>query len=463
MKNNIDILQIYFPLNLSLSYPPYYRKKLLKHLSVCLDGFNLALPKGTGVATYGRSLAKTLYAANYNVSLLYGLDIPNSKNEILKEVLFFNLLGSEAKAENEKRNCLQKVKKIANFFNWKATNIPLSGRVETRGMDHWLPPHHQLLNLRNLFNRAHFYYKKTGNFAEITLPSTPDIMHWTYPLPIRVKGAINVYTIHDLVPLRLPQTTLDNKTHYYKLIKKIVSDKNPIITVSEASKNEIISFYPDAANNLYNTYQTIDPDLSAFLQNEDLSNIDIEKLFGVSPSSYFIFFGSLEPKKNIGRVIEAFLSSSTNKRLVIVGAMGWKNEQELRFLKRGIENNRILYIDYLPSQMLFALLRNAYALLFPSIAEGFGLPALEAFRCGTPVLTSEEGGLHDVAKGAALIVDPYSVSSITQGINQLGNDSFLHNELKKRGENKFNVFSQEEYKIRILKTHQSIISKFKPI
>lgn len=435
----------------------------MQHLSVCLDGFNLALPKGTGVATYGRSLAKTLYAANYNISLLYGLDIPNSKNEILKEVLFFNLLGSGAKAENEKKNCLQKIKKMVNSFNWKATNIPVSGRVEIRGMDHWLPPHHQLFNLRNLFNRAHFYYKRTGNFAEITLPSTPHIMHWTYPLPIKVKGAINVYTIHDLVPLRLPQTTLDNKTYYYKLIKKIVSDKNPIITVSEASKNEIISFYPDAVDNLYNTYQTVDPEISSILHREDNSNIDIEKLFHISPLSYFIFFGSLEPKKNIGRIIEAFLSSSTNKRLVIVGAMGWKNEQELRFLQKGIESNRILYMDYLPSSMLFALLRNAYALLFPSIAEGFGLPVLEAFRCGTPVLTSEEGGLHDVAGGAALIVDPYKVSSITQGINQLDNNVTLHNDLKKRGEMRYNIFAQKEYESRIQKAYHFITSNFNPL
>lgn len=435
----------------------------MQHMSVCLDGFNLALPKGTGVATYGRSLAKTLHAANYNVSLLYGLDIPNSKNEILKEVLFFNILGSGQKEENEKRNCLQKVKKIANFFNWKAANIPVSGRVEIRGMDHWLPAHHQLLNLRNLFNRAHSYYKRTGNFAQITLPSAPSIMHWTYPLPIKVKGAINVYTIHDLVPLRLPQTTLDNKTYYYKLIKKIVSDRNPIITVSEASKNEIISFYPDAVDILYNTYQTIDPDISSILQNKNNFNIDIEKLFHVSSLSYFIFFGSLEPKKNIGRIIEAFLSSATNKKLVIVGAMGWKNEQELRFLQRGIDSNRILYIDYLPSQMLFALLQNAYALLFPSIAEGFGLPVLEAFRCGTPVLTSEEGGLHDVAKGAALIVDPYSVSSITQGINQLDCNATLHSDLKNRGNTRFNVFSQTAYTNRMQETYRSIISKFKPL
>lgn len=176
------------------------------------------------------------------------------------------------------------------------------------------------------------------------------------------------------MPLHLPQTTLDNKTYYFNLIKKIVLSGDPIITVSNASKNEITSFYPKAANNIYNTYQTIDQDLSLMTPEE---NIDIEKLFNVTPLSYFMFFGSLEPKKNIGRIIEAFLSSSTNKKLVIVGAMGWKNENELRFLKHGIQTGRILYIDYLPSQMLFALLRNAYALLFPSIAEGFGLPVLK--------------------------------------------------------------------------------------
>lgn len=431
----------------------------MQRLSVCIDGFNLALPKGTGVATYGRSLAKTLYAAGYDISLLYGLDIPASKNEILREVLFFNALGgNEQKSERSGNPILNKTKKIINSFNWKAINIPLSGHVETRGMGHWLPPHHQLYNLRNLFKRAHSYYKRTGRFAHITLPSPPDIMHWTYPLPIRVKNSINLYTIHDLVPLHLPQTTLDNKTYYFNLIKKIVLSGDPIITVSNASKNEITSFYPKAANNIYNTYQTIDQDLSLMTPEE---NIDIEKLFNVTPLSYFMFFGSLEPKKNIGRIIEAFLSSSTNKKLVIVGAMGWKNENELRFLKHGIQTGRILYIDYLPSQMLFALLRNAYALLFPSIAEGFGLPVLEAFKCGTPVITSAEGGLFDVAKGAGLIVDPYSVPSIVRGINSLDQNEALYMELQKKGAQQFVLFSQEKYATRLQEVYRAMMVKYK--
>lgn len=72
----------------------------MQRLSVCIDGFNLALPKGTGVATYGRSLAKTLYAAGYDISLLYGLDIPASKNEILREVLFSMRLAGMNKSQN---------------------------------------------------------------------------------------------------------------------------------------------------------------------------------------------------------------------------------------------------------------------------------------------------------------------------------------------------------------------------
>lgn len=427
--------------------------------TVCIDGFNLALPKGTGVATYSRTLAKTLHSCDYKVEMLYGLNIPSDAPQNLKEVLFFNELGAGNSPYLPKVFSLKWFRELIHLKKWEAQEIKISGCVETRGTKNRLPVHDNLFNIRNLFERAHRYYKLTKRFLTIELPSAPAIMHWTYPLPIRVSNAVNVYTIHDLVPLNLPQTTLDDKGYYYRMIKDICCSEDYIVTVSEYSKRSIISFFPDVKERIYNSYQTVDDFFAHNVGGDFSSENEVKKLFNIEKNSYFLFFGSLEPKKNIGRIIEAFLLSSSERKLVIVGAMGWKNENELRFLKHGIDMKRIIYIDYLPSHLLVAILRSARALLFPSIAEGFGLPVLEAFLCGTPVLSSHEGGLTEVANDAALIVDAYDINSIARGIDLLDSDTNLCSILKEKGYRQAEFFSSSEYSGRIKSIYNDIIRK----
>jgi len=431
----------------------------LSSLSICIDGFNLALPKGTGVATYARNLAAAYSGLGYKVDILYGLDVPQNAPKALQEVLFFDKLGG-AKAGKAAR--FPTPKWFKKHFSRKANaayTIDFSGRVELRNAGGKIPPHNIILNCNDLFERAAKYYKRTKKFLVIDLPNPPQIMHWTYPLPIRVRGAVNVYTLHDLVPLTLPQTTLDNKTYYYRLIRSICRSGDKIITVSEASKRDIISFFPASRSNVYNTYQTAElPPVLDDTQTYEEKR-EIKSLFGLDPDEYFIFFGSLEPKKNIGRLIEAFLASGVKRRLVIVGAMAWKTEEELRFLKRGVEQGRILHLDYLPRFSLVALLRNARALLFPSIAEGFGLPALEAFSVGTPVLCSVEGGLGEVAGDAAYIVDAYDIQSIMRGINAMDRDDDLCKRLRKAGSERFSQFSGDVYCKRLEHVCKSLLNK----
>lgn len=414
-------------------------------LSICIDGFNLALPKGTGVATYGRNLALALHKLGYTTDILYGLNISCKASAALQEVLFFNELGGNTPHNRPKAFSPKWWKKLLESDRKQPLPIKLSGRVDTRSFSKNLPIHSALYNLDNVFERAARYYRRTKKFMTIHMPDPPQIMHWTYPLPIRLAGAVNVYTIHDLVPLRLPQTTLDDKTYYFRLIKSICESGDSIFTVSEASRRDIIQFFPESKKRVFNTYQTIEPPQK--LEEEEFSKekSEIEALFGLVTDEYFIFFGSLEPKKNIGRLIEAFLSSGARRRLVIVGAMAWKTEGELRFLQRGIDLGRIVHLEYLSHFMLMALVRNARALLFPSIAEGFGLPVLEAFSVGLPVLCSSEGGLAEVAGSAAYIVDAYDITSIINGITFLDKSNDLCAELRLKGQEQYLKFSQEKY------------------
>ncbi|GBQ31631.1 glycosyltransferase [Gluconacetobacter sacchari DSM 12717] len=426
-----------------------------------MDGYNLALPRGTGIATYARTLTHCLKAMGGTVDVVYGMDISPRMSADLREIMFFDILGASAGAGGPKTSTARWVREyVAETVTGrrKAVEVPISGRVEVRDFAQRLPAFDRLLNVRRLFRAAGRHFRSTGRFVTVSVPNPPAIMHWTYPLPIRVKGAKNIYTIHDLVPLRLPQTTLGNKKDHFKLISALAESADAICTVSEASREEILSFFPDVNKRLHNTYQSFEPSTAIDAAREAGITQEIRELFGLRPGGFFLFFGSLEPKKNIGRLIEAFLMARTDRPLVIVGAMSWKTEDELRFLERGIAAGRIQKLDYLPAPLLAALIRAARAVLFPSLSEGFGLPVLEALAWGTPVLTSREGALPEVAGQAALFVDAYDGAAISAGIEELDGNDALCAGLSEQGPRQAARFDMKKYEERLGEMYRSVLS-----
>ena len=281
----------------------------------------------------------------------------------------------------------------------------------------------------------------------LRVPDPPDVMHWTYPLPLKLAGAANIYTIHDLVPLRLPHTSLEDKAYYERLIGACIATSERIVTVSEASRTDIIELFNADAHKVVNSFQAIDVP-----ERGDRSDLDrrLRRLFDLEPLGYFLFVGAIEPKKNIGRLIEAYLTAELDPPLVIVGGQGWRSEQELRLL--GTSNGRMLpaaakvrRIDYLPRPMLLDLMRGARGLLFPSLYEGFGLPAAEAMFLGVPVLVSNAGSLPELVGDAALTVDPYDVGAITDALRRLDGDGALRARLTKAGPVQVERFSMTSY------------------
>ncbi|ACI50454.1 glycosyl transferase group 1 [Gluconacetobacter diazotrophicus PA1 5] len=423
-----------------------------------VDGFNLALPRGTGVATYARTLTHCLKAMGCAVDVLYGMNIPRQTPTALREVMFFDSLDQESTGKLAKAWTMRWWRDCGvDMIGHTAVDIPISGRVEVRGFAHRMPAFDRILNVQHLYRVAARHFQYTGRFLTVTIPDPPAIMHWTYPLPIRLKDARNIYTIHDLVPLRLPQTTLDDKKYYFSLIRKLALQADAICTVSEASRAEILSFFPEVKERLYNTYQSFQPSMSMEKSQKDDFTQKSEGLFDLRPGEFFLFFGSLEPKKNLGRLIESFLMAQTDRPLVIVGAMAWKSEAELRFLARGVSTGRIRQLEYLPTPLLMALIRGARAVLFPSLSEGFGLPVLEALSFGTPVLTSREGALPEVAGEAALFVDAYDTSSITARIEELDRDDALRAKLRDRGPHQAACFNMKKYEDRVREMYEAVL------
>ena len=435
---------------------------------IYIDGFNLALEQGTGVATYARNLSFALRDLGAEVGVLYGTSATTtSANSLMLEITFF---------DTRTRKHFWLFQALKNFrrtlmlpFGEIAFQVPVTGRVIRNTFQSRLPYFDHIWNVQDLFTKESLHGRLLGGRMNVHFREAPDIMHWTYPLAIRVPKAKNIYTLHDLVPLRLPYTTLDNKRHYFRLIRHLTKKADHIVTVSEASKKDIIDLFGVSEDRITNTYQAVD--IPSIYRDKAISDVknELAGTFGLDYKKYFLFFGAIEPKKNVGRLIEAYLASGATDPLIIVGKKAWKSDEELSLIAdndhvRYLLTNgnitekrfRVMQIDYASLPLLVSLIRGAKALLFPSLYEGFGLPALEAMSLGTPVLTSNTASMPEVVGDAALQIDPYDTRALVEGIRALDSDADLRGRLTEAGPIRAQEFSPERYQARLSKLYSKV-------
>jgi len=433
---------------------------------VGLDGFNLAMARGTGVATYARNLSHALKGLGRSVDVLYGLDVPRRAPPQLRETLFFAALG-EGRSGGEAPPKITLRSAVRRAFLSPAprdlVEIPVTGRVIAAALAERLPAYDRLFSLPSLFYVAARYFRRYGRFMTVRIPDPPAIMHWTYPLPLRLAGARNLYTLHDLVPLRLPFTSLEDRGYYDRLIRACLTTADHICTVSETSRRDIVELFGADPDRVTNTYQAVTaPPAIAGLDGAALAD-RLRTLFDLKAGGYFLFFGAIEPKKNLGRLIEAYLAADLATPLIIAGPRAWKAEGELRLLEGGhgvrlSGAERIRLIDYLPTAQLMTLVRGAKAVLFPSLYEGFGLPALEAMALGVPVLASTGGALPEVVGEAGLLVDPYDSEAMAHALRRLDADDALRARLAQAGRIRAEAFSMQAYQDRLAALHERVLS-----
>lgn len=420
-------------------------------MRIGIDGYNLAMPHGTGVATYGASLAAVLAQMGHSVEGVFGFD--TGRKAETRELLFFDRLGHGHRLTQAQ--LARRVGASTAFYHRRRRlrAVPLTDNIDRRGFGHRMPAFDALWSSPLLFETAWARFSWLGRFLTVTIPDPPDVMHWTYPVPLRMAGTRNVYTIHDLVPLKLPHTTLDDKAYYHRLVDRCIRDGDHICTVSQASEADILSLFPAASGKVTNTYQSspIPREITAASEERDFAIV--RDLFGLVPRGFYLFFGALDPKKNIARIIDAYLTSQSRVPLVIVGARDWGMGAGAlgdngKVYGRAV-GERIVRLDYLPRVTLFRLIRAAKAVLFPSLYEGFGLPVLEAIGLGTPVVTSAISSLPEVAGEAALQVDPYRTEDIAEAIRALDADPALCARLQAAGPAQAARFSEAAWAERL--------------
>ena len=163
---------------------------------------------------------------------------------------------------------------------------------------------------------------------------------------------------------------------------------------------------------------------------------------GLRAGEYLLFLGTIEPRKNLGRLLEAVeAAGATVGLLVLAGGQGWNNAAIRSAIARLTRAGRVRALGYVPDDLRAPLLAGARDFVYPSLYEGFGLPPLEAMACGTPVLTSNVSALPEVMGDAALSVDPTDVSALTAALTRIWGDEALRADLRARGLARASQFS----------------------
>ncbi len=425
---------------------------------ICVDGFNLALPRGSGIATYTRGLLGGLRRLGCQTQILFASGRDRHSENLV------NLLDlAEPPPPSASRRLSAMLRRVVPRKEIVAWQVHPSPEVITRAIETRLPAADVWWAANDVFHAANRAHAAVGRFTPVTLGEgdATDVAHWTCPLPMYVPKSANVYTIHDLVPLRLPHATLDNKRVFLDLCRQIMKRADRILTVSEQSRLDIIDILGVDERKVFNTYQSISIPREFRDAADSEVAAEIGAIFGLDWKGYFLFYGAMEPKKNLARLIEGYLASNAESPLVIVGGRTWLNEDmqtllypdvvERQVLENGVlrRRDRIRQYEYMPFHLLVSLIRGARATLFPSLYEGFGLPIVESMALGAPVLTSNVGATAEIAADAAILVDPYDTRAISRSIRALDQDQALRDDLIERGRRRAEWFSEERYAERL--------------
>ena len=254
----------------------------------------------------------------------------------------------------------------------------------------------------------------------------------------------HVFTVHDLTVLSHPHChTLENRVRTLTSVSEALVRGATLLAVSRATRTETARLLalPIAS------VEVVPPMLNPIFEvagNREADARAAAKLGVREP--YVLAVASLEPRKNFGRLLDAWSSlgpATGAHQLVVVAAEGWRQGRVRRRLERMTGDGSVVKIGHISDEILAALYRRANAFVFPSLAEGFGLPVVEAMACGAPVVTSRISSLPEVCGDAALLVDPEDVDEIAAAIARLLGETDLRRRLRDRGLERARAFARE--------------------
>lgn len=274
-----------------------------------------------------------------------------------------------------------------------------------------------------------------------------DVTHFfNYIVPPFVSGK-KVVTVHDMVYKAFPDTVRGRTKFMLNMgLKRSMRRADIIVTDSEFSKEEILKYFPQHKRKI--RVVPCGVDLERFKTCTDPERISkVKSSLGIE-GDYFLYVGTIEPRKNLRRLIAAYAAfvkkvGENSPKLVLAGGKGWLDGEIYASVRKlGLEG-KVLFTEYVPAGDMTPLMCGALAFVFPSLYEGFGMPPLEAMACGAPVLTTSAASLPEVVGDCAVICDAYSVKSIAQGLYRLYSDKDLRAQLSRKGIERAKGFTWE--------------------
>jgi len=240
-----------------------------------------------------------------------------------------------------------------------------------------------------------------------------------------------VVTVHDLSFVRFPRLFRPANRLYLGALTRLSARRaRRVIAVSAHAADETAHLLGVPRARIDVVYHGVDP------QFRPLPAETVQRFRAAAglPERFVLFLGTLEPRKNLVRLVEAFARlRDPALKLVIAGGRGWYDEEVHARVEALELNDRVVFPGYVPAEDLPLWYNAAAVFAFPSLYEGFGMPVLEAEACGTPVLTSNCSALPEAAGDGALLVDPLQVEAIAAGLERLFHDETLRGELRQRG------------------------------
>lgn len=267
-------------------------------------------------------------------------------------------------------------------------------------------------------------------------------------LPLVKLGYRTVVTIHDLVSFLFPETVPRKYSLYMRLMTRLAArSADRIIAVSSATKADLrrVLHVPD--DKVVVIHEAVGPEFREAPSAEAMESV--MRRYGLR-RPYCLFVGNLEPRKNLGRLIEAFArlrgrtgSGPGAPQLVLAGTRAWLHSGIFRAVERQGLGGEVVFPGYVPAADLPALYAAAACFVFPSVYEGFGLPVLEAMAAGAPVIASRAGAIPEVAGDAALLVDADRPAELAEAIESVLGDARLRARLVTAGRARAGAFTWE--------------------
>lgn len=273
-----------------------------------------------------------------------------------------------------------------------------------------------------------------------------EVFHSTaYILPLRKVACKTVVSIHDMGTFNCSYSfsrKYCQRMNYY--ITKSSAAADMIITGSKDSAVEIEKEFPFTKNRIRVVHDSIDKFFFTCIPED--GGLEALTSFKIG-QPYILTVGTIDPRKNIPRLVEAYsaLNKELRSNIMLIHAGAWGLGRNAAFNKvndLGLRE-RVRFLGYVSRQELKSLYENALAFVFPSLYEGFGIPVIEAMACGAPVITSSQSSMPEIAGDAAILIDPYRKESILVGLEKVITDSSLRKGLVEKGKERAELFTPE--------------------